>query len=340
MDSIYDSTENIVARLRQMGLKPIDAIVKVAEEMHSQAFRRFYPKVYEGVGDYTSVKRIAAMMFDIAYTSNLMGLNTSVLPTGYSVSYRPVCDMVEHQMPTFFVTRDLVAAALRTEYKDEVDFVSMHLPFEAGTFVLPRNTLVHPEHGDCSFICWGRCQAEKGYVIPGISLFPMYAEHNTMAFFTAAHTDDSMPWLHFNLSDAPGFPRTFKIPTVVPMSPPLKRVTPLDDVLAADDTEFLNRMIKLAFNLFLIKESRPELYREGTMMKRVLKRGKPTEFWSPHILGHQYKIRVVRQATGEHGIDSRRSYWVSGHGKQQAYGPQWSMHKYVWIDPYWVDTGN
>lgn len=334
-NNLYAQRHEIYDRMTDEGITGHQVMLRNAEN-NPELFKKVYPKVYEGVDAYPSPKMIASMLLSVIQTVRVVG-NPQDLPTAYSISYRPVCDMIAHRMPSYFVTRDLALAAMKTDFKDEVDFLDLKLPFESGVMYFPKGTLVHPDHGLCDWIGWGRCPAQQDYTVPGYNSRPIAAPTNSMAFFTAAHTDQSLPWLHFILTDGPNGVRRFRVPQIVKQAPHLRQVTAMDDDLAQTDDDFLNVMVKLCLNLFLIEQCRPTLLRHGSLRKRVVKKQRTTEFWTPHILGHNYKIKRISHSEGDGDGLRRRGYWVQGHDKQQAYGPKHSLLKPIWIDPYWVD---
>jgi hypothetical protein len=57
-----------------------------------------------------------------------------------------------YNVPTFYVSRELLAAALRTELPDDMVFEASPFPFDALVFMLPKGTLRHPADGDCPFL--------------------------------------------------------------------------------------------------------------------------------------------------------------------------------------------
>ena len=50
-------------------------------------------------------------------------------------------------MPTYYVSWELLAAALRTELPDDMTFEAIPFPFDALVFMLPKGTVRHRPNG-------------------------------------------------------------------------------------------------------------------------------------------------------------------------------------------------
>lgn len=319
-----------------------DLILGCAEK--TKAFRLTYPKAYEGVDGYTPPKLISSLLalavhgVESAFIDVMYGDGDIEIPNSNKATFRPICQMITKKMPMFFVTKDMTAAVSRTDCKEEIDWRTVNLPYEAGVFVLPPGTLVHPVHGECGWIGWGRNRGGVAYPVDGIESSKMLTpDWDSFCFFTVAHQDPNLPWLHFNLTSNGGLcPGKLHANDIVPNSPQVEKSSPLDCDMAQSDTEFTSQMVKMCFNLFLIMGCRPELVKTGSMEKRVSKKGRDLEYWQPNVVGHQYRVKYVSdKEEGEGGL-ARRPHWVRGHARNQACGPKWSQHKAIWVEPYWV----
>ncbi len=295
-----------------------------------EIFRLCYPKVYNGVGGFTSPKIIGGMICSVI--STVLDGRAGDNPSAYWSSYRPACQMVNQKMPMFFVTRELAQAAMATDYSDTVNWKQLELPFEAGVFVLPPGVLVHPVNGECGFIAWGRTSVGKEYRIKECGEYSPAAIPNANEFslFTAAHEDKSAPWLYFTLTDrlSDGCPEEIDIRNIVQQLPTLT------EEASETDTQFTGRMVSLGLSLLLIMRCRPELVSSGGLQRRVARGNKTTEFWTPNIIGKSYRVKGERDSSGEPS-GSRRPHWVRGHMRNQAHGERFSLRKVIWIEPYW-----
>jgi len=70
--------------------------------------------------------------------------------------------LLEYGVPTFYVSKELLAAAARTDLPAELLLDAVPFPFPALVFMLPKGTIRHPIEGDCPYVVVSR--TEKGHV--------------------------------------------------------------------------------------------------------------------------------------------------------------------------------
>ena len=61
-----------------------------------------------------------------------------------------------YDVPTYYVSRELLAAVLRIELPDDLIFEAIPFPVDALVFMLPKGTVRHPSDGDCPFLVLSR----------------------------------------------------------------------------------------------------------------------------------------------------------------------------------------
>jgi hypothetical protein len=74
--------------------------------------------------------------------------------------------LLRYDVPTYYVSRELLAGALRTELPDDVVFEAIPFPFDAVVFMLPKGAVCHPTEGDCPFLVLSRTTKDQNYSIP------------------------------------------------------------------------------------------------------------------------------------------------------------------------------
>jgi hypothetical protein len=74
--------------------------------------------------------------------------------------------LLKYEVPTYYVSRELLAAALRTELPDDMVFDAIPFPFPSMVFMIPRGTLRHPAEGDCPFLAISRVNKGENAPIP------------------------------------------------------------------------------------------------------------------------------------------------------------------------------
>ena len=96
----------------------------------------------------------------------------------------------------------------------------------------------------------------------------------------------------------------------------------------------IGRCIRYLFGALLIMADRPDLIGPAALVKKVQKKGEhPKEFWTPQVLGAEYKIRRdTTPAVGTH--NSPRFHWVRGFYRDQVHGEGRALRKRVWVEPF------
>jgi hypothetical protein len=70
--------------------------------------------------------------------------------------------LLHYDVPNYYLSRELLAAALRTELPDNMVFAPIPFPYDALAFRLPKGTVRHPTDGDCPFLVLSRTAKEMG----------------------------------------------------------------------------------------------------------------------------------------------------------------------------------
>jgi hypothetical protein len=60
--------------------------------------------------------------------------------------------LLRYDLPTYYVSRELLVAAVRTELQDDMVFESIPFPLDALVFMLSKGPVRHPTVGNCPFL--------------------------------------------------------------------------------------------------------------------------------------------------------------------------------------------
>jgi hypothetical protein len=71
--------------------------------------------------------------------------------------------LLRYDVPIYYVSREILAAALRTELPNDIVFEEIPFPFDALVFMLPKGIVRHPTEGDCPFLV--RSRTNKGQTL-------------------------------------------------------------------------------------------------------------------------------------------------------------------------------
>ena len=111
--------------------------------------------------------------------------------------------------------------------------------------------------------------------------------------------------------------------------------TPFQADVNTYDKHFMARVAHLVFNTLQLMLARPNLVSIGPLVKQVGDKKKSIKtFWSPNMIGNDYRLRRESQTPGG-THSSPRGHWVRGFWRDQACGPNYSQHKEIWIEPFW-----
>lgn len=315
-------------------------ILADAETHNPELWHRCYPRIYQEphkCGEYWSPKLLALDLYGIGlkWQNNIIGRSEQY-------EFQVASHLAHFKVPQFWLARDMAEAIKQTVPPvTGWDWYNAELPFEAAVIHLPKGILPHdnPEEGHGAFVGYARLRAndEKR---SGLLPHTTYASTNG-CMVLIANSSHGGHFYHWNLPyDA--------YPTLDLTALDKACHEPWDSAqhqsgwwytphMSYEDNSFLGRAGHLLFGALLLLDARPDLLTKASLLKRVpgKKSERPREFWSPNIIGENYKIRrVSRDLGGTHA--SPRAHWVRGHHKDIPYGPKHTLRKRGWIEPYFV----
>jgi hypothetical protein len=306
--------------------------------MPAEAFQLLYPRVYEHLGGYYSPKLAATVLLITAREAETHAFDQ--LPIAHRLLYPSFHYLIAHKMPTLFIAPKLLEAVQHSDFKDDINWVDMKLPYEHGIFMLPQNSLRHATDGDVAFIVWSRLQKEV--LIPPPPFPRGFATVSTDTRFSIlAFTPEKGIWYDSNLT-ACNRP-TLKLNNLFYLEPgercpSVSSSNPLDEDLNEADTQFVEKLGCICFGTFLALNAKPELLEKATLLRTVAAKHaneKPKQFWYPNIIGRTYRIQQHSKTPGTHA--SPRLHWRRGHFRNQPYGPkQQTQYKVLWLEPMLV----
>lgn len=332
------TNSQLIAALLKEPRGMIDTVLKMADG-YPQSMALLYPRIYPNVSRYFSPKIFAAHTVIHLVHAAEIGLTNAPIATKLMVpglSYA-----VEHQMPYMFITPELMDAVQRTDFKDDIDWPTIELPFDAGVFVLPRGSLVHPKDGEVGFIYYSRIGAGEYHtnkIVPGMGR----AITNELAFSIVALCPANGVIFDSNLTMARPklrlnnlFYRNIEAGEVQPQIGGDGYYD--EQEIGEEDQGFIEKLGVVVFGTLLALRARPALLTPAVREKVVKAAGnKPKrEFWEPCYIGKGYYPKR-EGAKGTHA--SPRMHWRRGHFRQQAFGPKLSERKVIWLEPCLVSA--
>lgn len=121
------------------GVPPTGETVRRFREMFPEVWNDTAQRIYKHVDSYGNYQ-LAYLEWGWARVLKSWYDEDGRVPTGQHQDTLDIFEIhKEHNFPFFFVSRGICDAAWQSDLKFAVDWKSMHLPYEAFTFVLPRN---------------------------------------------------------------------------------------------------------------------------------------------------------------------------------------------------------
>lgn len=302
---------------------------KFAEETFPKAAKMLYPRQYENIGGYHSPKEVALGLIS-ATLHTLSSKKFSDAPMIDRLILPGLAETIKRKMPLMFVSPKLLEAVKNTKFEAGVEWNNLKLPYEQGIFVLPQGGLVSAEHGDAAFIIYTRTR-EGDHVSPFPDRIIEIYSDTTHFSFAAFHPSDGV-WIYGNLplKTAPVIQYDYAFDE----SAPAIINAHTDYALEKNDRNLLNRVGQITFGILMSMNARPDLIVRESLIKRTTTKNGVREFWSPNIIGRDYRVAERREGSGHHA--SPRWHWVRGHYRMQVHGPRNTLRKTIWIEPYLV----
>jgi hypothetical protein len=300
-----------------------------------------YPRMYSEpkCGQYYSPKEPARQIAAVA-----MKIMEGWIGKSEQYEFVAASHLVKYSVPMFWLGHDMAVAIRQTMPPGKIHWYDMNMSFPACIFMLPKGSLVHPTEGPVTFIGYIRLREGETHTSQLVKGRPYGSLNGGMTFLahTTGHSETSVHghFYHWNL------PLDFYGPSV---SIPDIDATPVKDSawehgsgvpfykpeMTDEDNQFMLEVVHMAFGAILLMQERPDLITTGSLQKRVVDKhkGKVREFWTPNVLGENYRIkREHADQGGTHA--SPRFHWVRGFYREQAYGPKRELRKQQWIEPY------
>lgn len=315
--------------------------IDFVEQNFPDLWRMCYPRIYRepACGEYYTPKHLATQLVGVA-----IKVAEGMIGKSERFELMGAAELVKYRVPMFWLSRDIATAIRQTTPPGDIPWYDMHLPFESGAFMMPKGAIVHPTDGDVPFIAWTRLRAHQEHRSPLFPGMPYGSTEGGMIFYALTLSGGYL--LHWNLPLAAYGP-TIQIPDLDSL---VTRYTKGDDnhqsgvwllpqpEMNEHDYRLMVEVVHYCFGAFLLMQNRPDLITHGALQKRVAKRGETREFWTPNVLGENYRIRREAEYQGGHHA-SPRMHWVRGFYREQPYGPKLTLRKQVWIEPFLRGVG-
>ena len=298
-----------------------------------ELWSKCYPKIYQSVdgGEYYSAKLVGYLMLAAAIKIEQSEVRM-YQHFNETVEAIWASRLAAYRVPIFWLGREVIEALKLTTLPVTLDLTRMKLPFEAAVFMLPKGSLTY-ESEATDVVCASYARAAIREEIPSIN--PAAAETITgrgdFSVFAGMLNGLLVNWSH--PWEQPLEIAQLDATIQDTQDSPLR--TPFQTDITTYGKHFMARVAHLVFNTLQLMLARPELVSMGSLVKQVhSKKSSLKTFWTPNIIGKDYRLRRESQPLGGSHA-SPRGHWVRGFWRDQACGPNYSQHKETWIEPFW-----
>lgn len=295
----------------------IAELADIWERDYPDLWRKCYPRVYQGAGEYESPRYIALLL---ASSIKWVETDSRLAPISSKHVALAASRAFDYGLPAFFITREFLAAISNTDLPDDLKWTDVRLPFEAGLIYLPTTALKDPEGAGVNVLGWLR--QRKGDSVMVGERVQISGMDDTFTVFGVCDTRTER--LYSRSVSAASAPYIVA-PTIASGAQGV-----FDLPITKDDEAFLSQMVCLCFSILLSVSVRPEMLTEGRRVTGKRAKRRQRETWTPNYIGRNYVARRESQG-GTHA--SPRLHWRRGHFRHQRYGAHLSESKLIWIEP-------
>lgn len=290
------------------------------------------PRIFKGVDQWCDPRYVSAFCAGSLgfFRHNILDDNETVESTAMREKAIAACLMYQHRMPIFFVSRELLDAAMKTRPPESIDWREMKLPHEAAAFVLPKGAIKSKLGGEVPFILYSRIEADKLYREP---IRDTRVSIDIDRFMIMSMDTRQIVDFHRSLAGPyePGRNyRTHEVQQDYHRSTQNGAATIYDNQVLTTSWEegdeasggfnaFNDQISNILFNLLMLMQAKPEFIDKAGSVKVGRHKKSGSELWTPNVLGRNYRVVREGPATGTHA--SPRWHWRSGHWREQGRGP-------------------
>lgn len=270
----------------------------------------------------------------------LTGGTEDMDPTMFAV-YAATLALTRYQVPTYFVSRELCEALLRTRPPEDLRFNELYYPMQSMLFMLPKEFAVEYFGIPVLYITTSVIDGQ------GAFLRSPYRFKDRKPREIENLSKDSL-WLTtaFSLEDVPSHYHGR-----APMSGQVKQlmnwqhhIINKNDGSEATDEEvkqtgnFVSKLTSLSCNILLGITAEKELITREHILVPAKKDGGEVvrrALWRPNFVGERFRIKYEHISPAGHHR-SPHAHWRIGHWRNQRKGPGLTITERIWIQPVFV----
>jgi hypothetical protein len=333
-----DAGRRVVIKFARERPKTYGELRAFVERERPDWIEALVPRRIEAPANYYPQKVLALATIQAALCNQILQ-DTGLKPDGtFTAVEGQTGQLLDFDVPTFYVSKELMGAAVRTGLPAEILLDVVPFPFPACVFMFPKGSIRHPSEGECPYIVVSRVAKNQVFRLP-LKDADFETKTGESAIIVSTYLPDEFRCYHksINLVEGETLKSAFERASKVGFEIPGSHLSEPEDAVSHTDADFMDRLWLLGITLVLLMASGENLLERGIRLKTVKARNRadqPVEYWSPNYLGRVYRTRSERGDSDNHV----RPHWKKGHLKSQPYGPRFSLRRIIWVQPY--RTGN
>jgi hypothetical protein len=164
--------------------------------------------------------------------------------------------LLQFDVPTFYVSKELLAVAARTDLPTDIFMNALPFPFPALVFMLPKATIRHPTEGECPYIVVSRVQKGQIFSLPlkDISIATTTPE-NAIVVSTCLPDEFRCSRKTISVVGGETMKSAFERASEVPFEIPGSHLSNPEHTITTTDADFMDRLWLLGITLVLIMAS-------------------------------------------------------------------------------------
>jgi hypothetical protein len=306
------------------------------------------PRKYEVPAGFPSPKPLAGTAFAACFApDDLDEDRTTSLPFHYIVQWH----LSQHGVPTMLVPKELAQALYRTRVPRDLALDRLKFPFPAVRFLFEDGSIPF-SNGHLKFLQFAAPRANTLFSVPA---WTEDRPGQIEAMRTAAVGEDELVVIStFHMKGSRFAFDGRDVATHFPISA-CRTLGDLLDAASSDEptagfeasylppmSDELPETLPLLINLLLFMAAKPEMVEAETEVRAPrVKHNKQREgIYVPRKLGFKFRLAsTVKLTPAEAAGRKLAPGWRCGHWKDQPYGPNSTLRREIWIEPYAYGRG-
>lgn len=348
-----ERAQAVICAMKSLKHQSPKEVMDHIERTFPTIFRLSYPRSFQIPNGFCNPKRFCIVAFDALWHCSRWNIEMFHKEIRDSMEIQEeslqesraslpiVHSMIDMEVPTYFVSRNIMQSLINTDLPKDFQVQEMPWPLDAMLFVIPESALQSPD-GDVKFLAVAKIAAGKRMTCPWLRWdngdFSDYILNpdetfdgpDSVALLAMTDTGKLFEWsCPINATSIHDATQTkaFSIDLTVD-----KRA---DGMTSEEDEQFASSNLpRAAFQIILAMLAAPEMIEAGVVCRQASeKKGKrQCAIWHPNFFGKAY--RRYDEVIGESGTGSkRRVHWRRGHFRHQRIGAGLKAIRVLWIQP-------